>query len=112
MCADLPHVTMKRGGARNPAGMDEHAVAALQIGSIFLELKREGLARRQNPGAANGAKVLHSKWQAAVIKEIRQILIRIPALALDEPCVSPEVRQFRRLRSAGPVSETVRSLSA
>ena len=56
--------------------MDQHAVAALQVGRILLELKRERLRIRHDSRAADRAEILDPNFQPAVVQQIRQILVR------------------------------------
>jgi hypothetical protein len=76
--------------------MDQYAVTDLEIGRILIELKSKRFGIRDDRGAANGPEVVDAKLQPAVVKQIRNILIRKPAFTLNEAGIFPEILEFRR----------------
>src|SRR5215475_10899100 len=101
-------MTMIRGCARDPAGVYQNAVADLEVRRILVELERERLLAGQQPRSADGAKIVHAELQSAVVEQIRQVLIGMPSLTLNESRELPEILQLRSFRSARPISENIR----
>src|SRR5262245_14930686 len=90
--------------------MNQNAVAAFEVGRIALELKREWRVRLDDPCATDRAKTSDAHLQTAVVEKIRQILIRVPTLTLDEPGELAEVVQFRAfpsLRRFRPIAKNI-----
>src|SRR5262249_23767750 len=88
---DFANMSMKRSGARNPAGMDQDAIADLEIGCILGELERKRLCIGNNRRGANCPEVIHPELKPAVVEQVGDVLICQPAFALNKSGVFPEI---------------------
>src|SRR5207249_636977 len=93
--------------ARDPPRMNQHTVAALEVRRVSLELEGKVISIGNNLRYTDRSKILHAELEPAVVEKIGQVLIRIPSLALDQPCKSPEVVELGTFWCAGPIAKEV-----
>jgi len=96
--------------------VNQNAIATFQVRRVLFELERERLRFRNNPRAANGAEILYAKFQAAIVEQIRDVLVCTPSFAFDEARKAAKIPQllgfppvFARCR---PVAEDIRAILA
>src|SRR5262245_24771512 len=103
---------MVGGCTRDSSGVNQNAVADLEVRRILTELERAGFLIGQHPRSTDRAKIVHTELQSAVVQQIRQVLVGMPSLALNQSREFPEILQLGCIRSARPIAKNIRRLAA
>src|SRR5262245_8156851 len=112
MCADFPHHAVERRGARNPAGMNQDTITALEIRGVLLEFKGKCIGVGNNFRSTDRPEIFHAKLESAVVEKVGEVLVGVPALTLNKASESSEILQVRTFCGTRAISKDVRRLLA